>query len=102
MAQPKCKVEGCPRTAIPGKSPHGLCLKHEAELKDASRKCPFPGCQGRQIPGRNPHGFCFDHEKFLSDLIFILPHIQWQPVKTKGGLVLPGSPGFSVLQKNTG
>ncbi len=102
MPQPKCKAEGCPRTAIPGKSPHGLCLKHEAELEDAARKCPFPGCQGRQIPGRNPHGCCFDHEKFLSDLLFILPQIQRQPPRSKGGLVLPGSPEFSVLQKNTG
>jgi len=44
----------------------------------------------------SPHGFCFGHEKFVADLLFIIPHIQWQPVKPKSGLVLPGSPEFGI------
>ncbi len=73
--------------------------------------CPFPGCKGTPLKAEGAHGFCARHESFAADLIFILPHIQWGPAKapaagpaapeTKGGLVLPGSPEFSVLQKNT-
>jgi len=29
MAQPKCRVPGCEGKQIPGRSPHGLCYKHE-------------------------------------------------------------------------
>jgi len=111
MAQPKCKVPDCPRTAIPGKSPHGYCLRHEAELT-YKRGCPFPGCPATPQPGQSPNGCCQNHEQFIKDLCFILPHIQsgkpGAPVakpaapKPKSGLVLPGDPGFSVLQLNTG
>lgn len=64
--------------------------------------CPFPGCSGTQLRSAGAHGFCVKHESFLADLLFILPHIQWQPRETKGGLVLPGHPEFSVLKQNTG
>lgn len=63
--------------------------------------CPFPGCQGTPLRAVGAHGFCAKHESFLADLIFILPHIEWRQPETKGGLVLPGQPGFSVLPKNT-
>ncbi|MBA7699244.1 hypothetical protein ES703_107935 [subsurface metagenome] len=59
--------------------------------------CPFPGCQDRPDPVRVSHGFCFAHEKFVADLCFILPHLTASPEKTKGGLVLPGQPGFNVV-----
>jgi hypothetical protein len=75
-------------------------------------RCPFPGCPGTPLRAEGAHGFCARHESFVADLVFILPHIQWGPAKataagpaapkSKGGLVLPGSPEFSVLQKNTG
>lgn len=74
--------------------------------------CPFPGCTGTPLKAKGAHGFCAGHESFAADLIFILPHIQWQPPMapaagpaapmSKGVLVLPGDPRFSVLQKNTG
>jgi len=56
--------------------------------------CPFPGCTGTRLRAEGSHGFCAAHEKFLSDLLFILPYIQWEQPKTKGGLVLPGDQDF--------
>jgi len=74
-------------------------------------RCPFPGCPGTPLKAEGAHGFCARHESFAADLIFILPHIQLgkpgAPVpgpavpRSKGGLVLPGDPGFSVI-KNVG
>jgi len=56
--------------------------------------CPFPGCQGTQLRADGAHGFCARHESFVADLLFIVPHIQWQQPKTKSDLVLPGHPDF--------
>ncbi|MBA7680290.1 hypothetical protein ES703_88604 [subsurface metagenome] len=58
--------------------------------------CPFPGCLGTPLRAQGAHGFCAAHEKFIADLIFIIPHIQWQKPETKSGLVLPGSPEFGL------
>ena len=64
--------------------------------------CPFPGCQGDPLRGAGTHGFCFTHERLVSDLLFILPRIEWHQPKPKSELVVPGSPEFSMLPKNRG
>lgn len=74
--------------------------------------CPFPGCTGTPLKAAGAHGFCAGHESFAADILFILQSIKWGPPmapaadpaapRSKGGLILPGSPEFSVLQKNTG
>ena len=61
-------------------------------------RCPFPDCERHPLPGKSPHGFCIQHERFVADLLFIIPHIQWPPQRTKSGLVLPGSPDFSQVR----
>jgi hypothetical protein len=48
------------------------------------------------------HGFCLTHEKFVADLLFIIPHIKWEAPKAPGGLVLPGSPDFTIVAKPKG
>ena len=58
--------------------------------------CPFPGCQGRPLPVGCPHGFCPTHEKFVTDLLFIIPHIQWQKPEAKTRLIRPGDPDFTL------
>ena len=65
--------------------------------KAARGLCPFPGCQGTQLRAQGAHGFCAAHEKFVADLLFVIPHIQWPPQRTKSGLVLPGSPDFNLV-----
>jgi len=62
-------------------------------------QCPFPDCQRRPLPGKSPHGFCIEHEKFVGDLLFILPHIQFTQSKKPSGLIVPGSPEFSILPR---
>ncbi|MBA7661334.1 hypothetical protein ES703_69349 [subsurface metagenome] len=64
--------------------------------------CPFPGCKEKPLRAEGAHGFCARHESFLADLLFILPYLTSEPDKRPGGLILPGSPEFSVLPKNTG
>lgn len=64
--------------------------------KAARGLCPFPGCPGKPLRAAGAHGFCAAHEKFVADLCFIFPHIQWQPAQTKSGLILPGSPDFTL------
>ena len=64
--------------------------------------CPFPGCTGTPLRAENAHGFCVTHEKFVSDLVFILPHIKWEAPKAPAGLVLPGSPDFTIVTKPKG
>lgn len=61
--------------------------------------CPVPNCERRLIPGKSPHGLCIEHEKWLDFLLFILPHIKSQPIKSESGLVLPGQPGFDAPKK---
>ena len=58
--------------------------------------CPFPGCRGEPLRAQGTHGFCAAHEKFVADLLFIIPHIQWQPSAPTSSLVLPGSPDFGI------
>ena len=58
--------------------------------------CPVPDCERRLLPGRSPHGLCPHHEELLGFLLFVLPRIQANPGKTESGLVLPGSPEFTV------
>ena len=58
--------------------------------------CPFPGCRERPLRAEGSHGFCAAHEKFTADLLFIVPHIQWQKPEPKSGLVKPGDPDFTL------
>lgn len=61
--------------------------------------CPVPNCERRLIPGRSPRGLCPHHEELLDFLFFILPRIRVNQGKSPSGLVLPGSPEYSVPEE---
>lgn len=65
-------------------------------------RCPFPECERHPLPGKSPHGFCTKHEEFIRDIIFAFNRVLVQEPKTKetkGGIVLPGQPGFGFPLK---
>jgi len=90
--QAKCKVKGCNRTAIPGRSPHGLCLQHEQELAMGTllKKCPVDGCPNTYNPKKNKNGLCPECEAFLNKLIWFLPRLETQERVDRPHLILPG------------
>lgn len=51
-------------------------------------RCPFPGCTSIfRKPEKGPP-CCEWHRKFISDVTFVLSHVQREPVKSTG-LVVP-------------
>lgn len=80
-------------------------VSQEGERGRMSKKyghCPVPNCERRLIPGRSPHGLCPKHEEDLDFLLFILPKIKAEPLSSKSGIILPGSPEFKVTKTSKG
>ena len=73
MSQPECKYDGCPRTAIPGRSPHGYCLQHEKEYD--SSYCPVDGCENHLPPNPNAR-LCDDCAVFLRKMYWLLNRVK--------------------------
>lgn len=91
--QPKCAKEGCNRTAIPGRSPHGLCLQHEKEIEKGilKRQCMVKGCGTLFTPSKDNEPICEDCRRLADKVWWILQFTRPKVKKeTAGGLVLPG------------
>lgn len=99
--QPKCKIKDCQRTAIPGKSPHGLCLQHEAEIEKGILKmtCVVKGCGAQFKPLPDDVPMCPDCRKLADKIWWLLKYTEPQQEKPK--LIIPGQTGgmADVLKK---
>ena len=85
-------------------------IKESDLAKTGLSKCPVPGC-GRPFrleedqkgtPANPPKraAVCPPCWEFAVKLLFWLPRIQIKVGQTPGGLVVPGSPGFNMVNKN--
>jgi len=90
--QPRCQYKGCERTAIPGKSPHGLCLQHEAEIEKGILKltCKVKGCGVlfKPLPDNVP--MCPDCRKLADKIWWLLKYTEPQELTEKPKIYLPG------------
>ncbi|MBA7633065.1 hypothetical protein ES703_40622 [subsurface metagenome] len=59
--------------------------------------CPVAGCGKTFLSQPNQPPLCPECTIFLNKLGWFLPRMQVGPAETKGGLVLPGQPGFGVV-----
>jgi len=91
--QPKCKYKGCERTAIPGKSPHGLCLQHEAQIEKGILKmtCAVKGCGALFKPFEDGVPMCQDCRTLADRIWWLIKFTEPQTVSDdKPKIYLPG------------
>lgn len=92
MSQDKCKVKGCPGSAIPGRSPHGLCLRHEMDIEKGILKhtCAVKGCGVLFKPFADNVPMCQDCRKLVDKIWWLLKYTEPQEVSEKPKIYLPG------------